>query len=144
MSAARDLVDDLAVIGATIKAAGDQLILRAGLTEIPAALVSRVREAKADLLVALAPSADRADLSGDREEERDGGPPCHQVRDWTFEGRVVEWLNSPPAPSAPGRCAGCGKTASTSAVVLPFGTEPGSGFMPNAGLFGTLRGGRRP
>jgi hypothetical protein len=57
MSAARDFLDDLAMIGATIEPAGDQLILRAWLTAIPAALVSRVREAKADLLAALVRTA---------------------------------------------------------------------------------------
>jgi hypothetical protein len=45
MSVARDLLGDLAMIGATIKPAGDRLILRAGLTTIPTALVNRVREA---------------------------------------------------------------------------------------------------
>jgi hypothetical protein len=48
MNAACDLLDDLAMIGATIEPAGDRLILRAGPTAIPAALVNRVREAKAD------------------------------------------------------------------------------------------------
>ena len=49
MNAARGLLNDLAMIGATVEPAGDRLILRAGPTAIPAALVSRVREAKADL-----------------------------------------------------------------------------------------------
>jgi hypothetical protein len=39
---------------------------------------------------------------------------------------VVEWLNQHPAPSSPGRCAWCGKAESPGAVVLPFGTEPGT------------------
>jgi hypothetical protein len=39
---------------------------------------------------------------------------------------VIEWLNQHPAPSAPGRCAWCGKAESPGAVVLPFGTEPGT------------------
>jgi hypothetical protein len=38
----------------------------------------------------------------------------------------VEWLNRNPAPSPKGRCAWCGKHESTCALVLPFGTEPGS------------------
>ena len=59
MSVARNLLDDLAGIGATIKPAGDRLILRAGRTAIPAGLVSRVRKAKADLLATLAAGADR-------------------------------------------------------------------------------------
>ena len=54
MNVARDLLDDLAMIGATIEPAGDRLILRAGPTAIPAGLVGRIREAKAELLVTLA------------------------------------------------------------------------------------------
>jgi hypothetical protein len=55
MNVAYDLLNELAVIGATLQpAAGDRLILRAGPTAIPAALVHRVREAKADLIATLA------------------------------------------------------------------------------------------
>ena len=39
---------------------------------------------------------------------------------------VVEWLNQHPAPSPPGRCAWCGRPELPCAVVLPFGTEPGT------------------
>ena len=53
MNAARSLIDDLAKIGATVEPAGDRLILRAGPTAIPAALVNRLREAKADLIATL-------------------------------------------------------------------------------------------
>jgi uncharacterized protein len=53
MSATRNLIADLALIGARLEPAGDRPILRAGPTTIPAALVRRVREAKADLLATL-------------------------------------------------------------------------------------------
>jgi hypothetical protein len=43
-----------------------------------------------------------------------------------FECCVVEWLKRHPAPSASGRCAWCGETESSSPVILPFGTEPGT------------------
>jgi hypothetical protein len=39
MNAARAVLDELAMIGATIEVARDRLILRAGLTAIPAMLV---------------------------------------------------------------------------------------------------------
>jgi hypothetical protein len=39
---------------------------------------------------------------------------------------IVEWLNQNPTPSAPGRCAWCGQAESRDAVVLPYGTEPGT------------------
>jgi hypothetical protein len=44
MSAARDLLDDLAVIGATIEPAGDRLLLRAGLPQsLPPLLAGSAR-----------------------------------------------------------------------------------------------------
>ncbi len=117
MSVARNLLDDLAGIGATIKPAGDRLILRAGRTAIPAGLVSRVRKAKADLLATLAAGADRPSPRIEKHN-RDG--------DATLESRIVEWLNQHPAPSASGRCAWCGRLESPGAMVVPFGTEPGT------------------
>jgi hypothetical protein len=104
MNAARNLLDELAGIGATVRSAGEQLVLRAGPCSIPSALVRRVREAKGDLL---------AVLSGDGD-------------DGDFCKRVVEWRNRHPAGSPPGRCAWCGNPESASAAVVPFGTEPGT------------------
>ena len=124
MSVARNLLDDLAGIGATIKPAGDRLILRAGRTAIPAALVSRVREAKADLLATLAGGADRSNPGNDQAEEHGRRPQRDRTR--TIEFRIVEWLNQHPNPSVPGRCGWCGRPESSSALVLPFGTEPGT------------------
>lgn len=124
MSAARNLLADLALIGAKLEPAGDRLILRAGPTAIPAALVSRVREAKADLLATLAACPDRAAHRGNEDRKHGGNSPRHQAKDRSFECFVVEWLNQHPAPSAPGRCVWCGESESLSAVVLPFGTEP--------------------
>ena len=111
MNAARELLDDLALIGATVEPAGDRLILRAGPMAIPARLVNRVREAKADLIATLARhEACEQDPSSDSEPHA-----C-----------VVEWLNQHPAPSQSGRCAWCGRPESPGAVVVPFGTEPGT------------------
>jgi hypothetical protein len=111
MNAACELLDDLAVIGATVEPAGDRLILRAGPTAIPAELVHRVREAKADLIATFA-----------RHEACEQNPSS----DSEPHACVVEWLNQHPAPSASGQCAWCGRLESRSAVVLPFGTEPGT------------------
>jgi hypothetical protein len=124
MSAAHDLLADLAGIGAAIKPAGERLVLRAGQTAIPAALVSRVRAAKADLLVTLAGGANRPNPRGDNGYDRK--PLPNGTRDRTPEFRIVEWLNQHPTPSVPGRCRWCGRPESPSAIVLPFGTEPGT------------------
>ena len=44
----------------------------------------------------------------------------------SFESRVVRWLDQHPASSQAGCCAWCGAAETAQAVVLPFGTEPGS------------------
>ena len=123
MNAARDLLDHLARIGATVEPAGDRLILRAGQTTIPATLVNRVREAKADLVATLAVRT--VDVARG-EQKRVTEQTRHQFEGRSLEGCIVEWLNQDPAPSKPGRCAWCGKPEFPSAVVLPFVTEPGT------------------
>jgi hypothetical protein len=55
MSTVYDLLDRLSEIGATIRPAGDHLILRAGSRPVPAELVKRIHEAKADVLAVLLP-----------------------------------------------------------------------------------------
>jgi hypothetical protein len=106
MSSIDGLLDDLAAIGATILPSGERLILRAGHSAIPATLVQRVRVAKRDLIRVLASAGGQ--VTGD----------SHQ--------RIVDWLNQHPAPSPEGRCAWCGEMESPSAIVLPFGTQPGT------------------
>jgi hypothetical protein len=118
MTVARNLLEDLAVIGATIKPAGDRLILRAGRTAIPAELVSRIRAAKTDLLTTLSRGADRP--GGEDARSQDRRTSTHSA----FEPQISKWLNQHPAPSRPGHCAWCGRWGSPSTVVLPFGTEP--------------------
>lgn len=57
MTAAREVLDRLAEIGATVRPVGDHLIVRAGARPVPAQLVRRLREAKKEVLAALAPAA---------------------------------------------------------------------------------------
>jgi hypothetical protein len=52
--------------------------------------------------------------------------PRRGVEALALEVSIIQWLNRNPAPSPAGRCAWCGKFESESAVVLPFGFEPGS------------------
>jgi hypothetical protein len=56
MSTASDLLDCLAEVGAKVEAAGNRLIVRTGPKPVPGELVHRLREAKAELLAALAPA----------------------------------------------------------------------------------------
>jgi hypothetical protein len=125
MNLVRRLLDDLAGIGATVQPAGEQLLLRAGSTPIPAALVRRVRQAKGDLMAILITGVDAATLV-DAEREPRGLVPPRLDMEVAFSNRLVEWLDQHPAASPAGRCAWCGRAETVSAVVLPFGTEPGT------------------
>ena len=58
--------------------------------------------------------------------EFDGGLPRTEAEGRAFECCVIEWLNRNPAPSAAGQCGRCGRAETRDAVVLPFGTEPGT------------------
>jgi hypothetical protein len=98
MSIAACLLDELAGIGAKIEPAGTSLILRAGREPIPPQLVRRVKDAKSDLIAILR----------------------------TNENQIVRWLDDHPVPSPAGRCAWCSQAERPHAVVLPFGTEPGT------------------
>jgi hypothetical protein len=119
MSQARNLLDDLAIIGATVEPAGRQLILRAGATAIPATLVRQVREAKSDLIAILTSSSD---AGGIHPQAYALLPPDTRL----IEVRIVEWLGEHPSPSPVGACAWCGKPESPHAMVLPFGVQAGT------------------
>ena len=136
MSAAHKLLDDLAVIGATVEPAGDRLVLRAGPTAIPADLIVQVRQTKAEILSTLAalPTGHgwtAGDCRAFYDEhagvlEFDGGMPRPAAEARAYEACIVEWLNRNSAPSPPGRCAWCAQRETDNAVVLPFGTVPGT------------------
>ena len=86
----------------------------------PAALVNRVREAKADLVAAFG----RRDPQ--RVENSVRKPAERRLKEPLFESSVVEWLDKHPATSPEGRCAWCGRAETADAAVLPYGTEPGT------------------
>ena len=60
-----------------------------------------------------------------------------------FECCVVDWLNRHPCPSTSTRCAQCGGPGSSSAVVLPFGTEPGTHVWLHAECWAAWQEARR-
>ena len=138
MNAARELLDDLALIGATVEPAGDRLILRAGPMAIPARLVNRVREAKADLIATLARhEASEQDPSGDAQR---------QFKCRTLEACAIEWLNQHPAPSQSGRCAWCGRPNLPAPLSCRSGLSRGRmhGFTPDAGQLGINGDAKKP
>ena len=134
MSAACKLLDDIAVIGATIKPAGGRLILRAGPTAIPADLIIRIRQTKAELLDTLVAASTCQEWTAEDWQvfyderagvmEFDGGFPRPTAEAQAFEACSIEWMNLNPAPSSTGQCTWCGHTDRRDAAVLPCGTGP--------------------
>jgi hypothetical protein len=115
MSAAIDVLNDLAVIGATIRPEGDQLILRAGATPVPAGLVGRIRRAKAELLTALA----QADL-----KKKSGSLGADLVAPPDWFGRFVPLAWDEPSFNEP--CAARrGRVGEEGGVLLHFCVECG-------------------
>jgi hypothetical protein len=78
MNAALDVLAVLSSIGAKLEPEGDRLILRAGPEAIPAPLVRRVREAKAEILAMLLADDGGAKIVG-------GEADAHQPIDRAFE-----------------------------------------------------------
>jgi hypothetical protein len=129
MSNAQALVDNLASIGATIELTENRLLLRAGRIAVPASLVTRIRDAKPDLIAALA----AAKAAGAYRPENDGRCEQEQASQEaggrTYTGRppenlLIQWLNEHPVLSPPGFCAWCGTPELPSAMVVPFGIMP--------------------
>jgi hypothetical protein len=55
-----------------------------------------------------------------------GGLTRSDAEAQAFESCIVEWLNRNPAPSVAGGCTWCRQSESQGAVVVPYGTEPGT------------------
>src|SRR6266567_2922483 len=100
MTAGRELLDRLAEIGATVRAGGDDhLIVRAGATPVPAELVQQLRQAKAEVLAALAAPSEGHNAAWWRDffEERaahleiDAGYPRIEAEMRAFSECVAEW-----------------------------------------------------
>jgi hypothetical protein len=129
MSAAHDLLNDLAAIGATIEPAGDRLILRAGAKAVPADLVKRLRHAKVELLAALSPDA----IETRRWRERYTARTFEWLigdRNWAEAKRLAwgdlenEWHEQHGQRWPAWQCAGCGKPISGAAALdLPDGNR---------------------
>jgi hypothetical protein len=114
MTTAHEVLDRLAEIGATVRPAGDNLIVRAGAKPVPAELVRRVRHAKADILAALAPAAVAAAV---RWRDRFAARTVHWFhndRRWAdaeclaYGEVTLDWHRRHGARPDPRLCAGCG------------------------------------
>jgi hypothetical protein len=120
-------------IGVELSIEGNDLLLEAA-SEPPAAAVEALVRHKAEIIKLLRPS--EAVWSPDDWqlffEERsavaefDGGLPRADAEAQAFECCFVEWLNRNPTSSVAGRCSWCDQSESHGAVVVPYGTEPGT------------------
>ena len=112
---------------------GEDLVLKAPAEPPPAVLEALTRH-KADVVALLQPLADgwsAEDWLAFYDEhagglEFDGGMTRPAAEARTYEACIVAWLNRNPAPSPVGRCAWCAQHETDSAVVVPFGIEPGT------------------
>lgn len=124
MTTAREVLNRLAEIGATVLPAGDdRLIVRAGSNPVPAELVQRLRAAKTEVLAALAParhppeSPDRG--SSERAwwrrhfiirtiaRELGGYRSRRDAELLAFADMILKWHRMYGARPDPRRCAGC-------------------------------------
>ena len=112
---------------------GDDLVLEASASP-PPAVIDRLTGHKTEIVAMLRPrrdgwSADDWQAFFDERAgimEFDGRLPRAEAEAKALACCIVEWLNRNPTPSAPGRCAWCCRAESRDAVVLPYGTEPGT------------------
>jgi hypothetical protein len=149
MSAA-DALRAAQAAGITVTLAGECILLEAN-AEPPQALLEALARHKPAILDLLTPGPDgwcAADWGAYFDERVRSSASQNrysrtQAATVAFECCVVEWLNRHPAPSAPGRCASCGKAECPSAVVLPFGTEPETHTWLHAECWGAWHEARR-
>ena len=119
--------------GICIELDGDQLVLEAPAAP-PNCVVDLLARHKFGIIALLRPHRggwsaedwqaffhERAGIA-----EFDGGLQRPEAETQAFERCVIEWLNQNTAPSPAGQCGWCGRAESRDAVVLPFGTEPGT------------------
>jgi hypothetical protein len=136
--------------GVTVMFDGEGLVLEANAEPPPAVLDVLARHKRA--ILALLRSRQNAWTAEDwraRFDERagflehDGGLLRVEAEVQAFECCTVEWLNRNPSFSLAGRCARCGKSETPSAVVVPFGTEPGTHAWLHAGCWPAWHKARR-
>ncbi|MGO9048961.1 MAG: hypothetical protein ACLQFW_19115 [Xanthobacteraceae bacterium] len=133
MSAAQVLTEARS-IGIQIQLDGDDLLL-----EAPAPPPSNVLEAlsrhKAEIVKLLRPRADGWSTEDWRlyfderaaVAEFNNGLTHADAEAHAFECCIIQWMNrNPGLLSVGGRCAWCGRAETDDALVLPFGTDPGT------------------
>ena len=119
--------------GIEVEVDGNSLVLEAA-SEPPAVVLGSLSRHKAEIIAILRPDRDGWSAEDWRAyfEERAGiaefneALPRAKAETQALERCIVEWLNRNPTPSAAGRCLWCGQPESHGAVVVPYGTQPGT------------------
>jgi hypothetical protein len=119
--------------GVTVMFDGEDLLLEAN-AEPPQAVLDVLARHKLSILALLRSSQGgwtAEDWRAYYDEragflEHDGGLVRAKAEFQAFDCCVVEWLNRNTSFPLAGRCAWCGKPETPNAVVVPFGTEPGT------------------
>jgi hypothetical protein len=115
--------------GITVILDGENLLLEAT-SEPPRTLVDALANHKPAILALLRPREREWSVDDWRTYfSRRSRKTTHldtQARASAFESCVAEWCNQHPAPSSPAQCAWCGMKESSTAIVLPFGINPGT------------------
>jgi hypothetical protein len=134
--------------GITVALDGESLVLEAE-TEPPQEVLDALSRHKLAILALLEPSREersakhwRAYFERRRIAASRNGLPREEADSLAFANCVIEWLNQHPAPSAPGRCAWCGRQETQAAVVVPFGTEPATHAWVHAECWAAWHGER--
>jgi hypothetical protein len=132
MSAAAQVLDQLARIGATVSRDGDRLIIRAGPVPVPAEMVARLRAVKSKLLAEISRSSaprtrarpeperagwDAANWRAFYDEraairEYDGKRPRGEAERLAWGETLAEWHKANASPPPSWQCAGCGEPLS--------------------------------
>ncbi len=113
--------------GVRVGIEGDDLIVEASAPP-PTDVVDLLLLNKGGIVALLRPSRDgwsAEDWQGFFDEragiaEHDGDLTRAEAEKEAFEATVVEWRNRRLRPSAPYRCASCGKAVAADAIVLPM------------------------
>jgi hypothetical protein len=118
--------------GVTVMLDGERLVLEAN-AEPPQGVLDVLSRNKLAILNLLRPGRDGWTVENWRTyfDERcraasNNGLPSEKAADLALACCAIKWLDQHPALSPPGLCAWCGRPEWRSAVVLPFGIEPGT------------------
>ena len=128
MSAAAQLIGELAQSRIVLRRHADKIVIDGPEDLVTDELIEKVRAAKADIM-ALLPAAGEGWTADDyrahyyersASAECDWGQSRAEAENRAFEGCITEWMNRNIAATPPNRCAWCKRHGDVRHVVIPF------------------------